>query len=164
MPLSYSEVESLFRLGRFQEICTDSAGALRDVQRLPSYEHQLLIAESLARTGRLESASHVARQVISQIGWPSQSRDDSRDHRPRPRAHGGSTTETSAIASLCQGRRRHCASRKISARDVQNYLGEAATGNRWPPLVGSASPDDALCGTSPHGSCSMSLSLVKKPK
>ena len=64
MPLSYSEVESLFRLGRFQEICTDSAGALRDVQRLPSYEHQLLIAESLARTGRLESASHVARQVI----------------------------------------------------------------------------------------------------
>ena len=40
---------------------------------------------------------------------------------------------------------------KISARDLQNYLGEAATGNRWPPLVGSASPDDALCGASPHG-------------
>jgi DNA-binding NtrC family response regulator/tetratricopeptide (TPR) repeat protein len=64
MPLSYSEVESLFRLGRFQEICTDIAGAFRDVQKLPSYEHQLLIAESLARTGRLESASQVARQVI----------------------------------------------------------------------------------------------------
>jgi len=69
MPLSYSEVESLFRLGRFQEISTDSAGALREVQKLPSYEHQLLIAESLARTGRLEPASHVARQVIGRPDW-----------------------------------------------------------------------------------------------
>ena len=66
MPLSYSEVESLFRLGRFQEICTRQRRSPPGrTKSLPSYEHQLLIAESLARTGRLESASHVARQVIS---------------------------------------------------------------------------------------------------
>ena len=62
MPLSYSEVESLFRLGRFEQIAADCAPAIKDVYRLPSYDHQLLIAESLARTGRLESASQLARE------------------------------------------------------------------------------------------------------
>jgi len=69
MPLSSSEVESLFRLGRFQEISNDGAATLREIQRFSSYEHQLLIAESLARTGRLESASHVARLVIDRQEW-----------------------------------------------------------------------------------------------
>ena len=65
MPLSYSEVESLFRLGRFEEIASDNTSGLREIQRLPSLDHQLLIAEAMARTGRLESASHVARQIVS---------------------------------------------------------------------------------------------------
>jgi DNA-binding NtrC family response regulator len=65
MPLSYSEVESLFRHGRFEEIASDNTSGLREVQRLPSLDHQLLIAEAMARTGRLESASHIARQIVS---------------------------------------------------------------------------------------------------
>ena len=65
MPLSYSEVESLFRLGRFEQIAADCAPAIKDVYRLPSYDHQLLIAESLARTGRLESASQLARDILN---------------------------------------------------------------------------------------------------
>ena len=69
MPSSYSEVESLFRLGRFQEICSDSAASLREVQKIQSYEHQLLIAESMARTGRLDAAGHVARQIIGRPEW-----------------------------------------------------------------------------------------------
>jgi len=64
MSLSYSEVESLFNLGRFEEIAVDSASELRDVQKLSSLDHQLLIAESLVRTGRLESANLLARQLI----------------------------------------------------------------------------------------------------
>ena len=69
MPLSYSEVESLFRLGRFEQIVGDSAAALKDVFRLPSYDHQILIAESLARTGRLESASQLARHILNRADW-----------------------------------------------------------------------------------------------
>ena len=65
MPLTYSEVESLFRLGRFNEIAADCGTALGEIQRLPSYDHQLTIAESLGRTGRLETASYIARQVLS---------------------------------------------------------------------------------------------------
>ena len=64
MPLSYSEVESLFRLGRFGEIAADSSTTLRDVQRLTSCDHQLMIAESIARTERLETASHIVREVL----------------------------------------------------------------------------------------------------
>jgi DNA-binding NtrC family response regulator len=64
MPLSYSEVEALFHLGRFEEIALDSASALREIQKLPSLDHQLLIAESLVRTGRIESANLLARQVL----------------------------------------------------------------------------------------------------
>jgi DNA-binding NtrC family response regulator len=64
MPLSYSAVESLFRLGRFEEITADSVPSFREIQKLPSCDHQVLIAESLMRTGRLESASHVARHAL----------------------------------------------------------------------------------------------------
>jgi DNA-binding NtrC family response regulator/lipopolysaccharide biosynthesis regulator YciM len=69
MPLSYSEVESLFRLGRFQEIASDGTATVRELQKLPSQEHQLLIAESLARTGRLESATQLARHVLARSEW-----------------------------------------------------------------------------------------------
>jgi DNA-binding NtrC family response regulator len=64
MPLSYAEVESLFRQGRFEQIAADGAG-VKELYRLPSYDHQLLVAESLARTGRLESASQLARHILS---------------------------------------------------------------------------------------------------
>ncbi len=65
MPLSYSEVESLFRQGRFDQIVGNCAAALKDVFRLPSFDHQLLICESLAHTGRLESASQLARHILN---------------------------------------------------------------------------------------------------
>ncbi len=69
MPLSYSEVESLFRLGRFEEIAAGGMTSLRELQKLPSCDHQLLIAEAMARTGRLESASQIARQLLDRPEW-----------------------------------------------------------------------------------------------
>ena len=69
MPLSYSEVESLFRLGRFEEIAADASASAREIQRLPSCDHQLLIAESLLRTGRLESAAQIARHLLSRVDY-----------------------------------------------------------------------------------------------
>ena len=65
MPLSYSEVESLFHLGRFEEISSEAAAGLREIQRLQSCDHQVLVAESLLRTGRLEPASQLARYILS---------------------------------------------------------------------------------------------------
>src|SRR5262245_50643925 len=65
MPLSYSEVESLFHLGRFEEITSEASAGLREIQRLQSCDHQVLVAESLLRTGRLESASQLARYILS---------------------------------------------------------------------------------------------------
>jgi len=69
MPLSYSEVESLFRLGRFEEITSDASTSIRDIQKLPSCDHQLLVAESLLRTGKLESARHIARQLLNRADY-----------------------------------------------------------------------------------------------
>ena len=69
MPLSYSEVESLFRLGRFEEIASDDSTSIREIQKLPSCDHQLLVAESLLRTGKLESARHIARQLLSRADY-----------------------------------------------------------------------------------------------
>jgi DNA-binding NtrC family response regulator len=65
MSLSHSEVESLFGLGRFGDIAADTIATLRDVQTLPSCDHQLMIAESIARTERFESASYIVREVLS---------------------------------------------------------------------------------------------------
>jgi hypothetical protein len=53
MTLSPSTVESLFRQGRFDEIAADAADNLREALRNASVEHQMLLAESLARVGKL---------------------------------------------------------------------------------------------------------------
>ena len=105
MPLSYSEVESLFRLGRFEEIAAGSTTSLRELQKLPSCDHQLLIAEAMARTGRLESASQVARQILESTGvdsWTRKMRNDSGYGRPRPWSHRRGTTELAALTAFCE--------------------------------------------------------------
>ena len=64
MTLSHSAVESLFRLGRFEEIASDCASNLGSVHKLASADHQLVVAESMARTGRLDSARAIARSIL----------------------------------------------------------------------------------------------------
>jgi len=74
MSLSHSTLESLVRLGQFERIVSDSADGSGESHRSLSPDDQLVIAEAMARTGRLESAKGIARSILDRheyINWHS---------------------------------------------------------------------------------------------
>jgi DNA-binding NtrC family response regulator/tetratricopeptide (TPR) repeat protein len=67
MTLTHSAVESLSRLGRYQDIISDCGHDVARINNIASIEHRLVLADSLAKVGYLETARSIVTRILQSV-------------------------------------------------------------------------------------------------